>query len=72
MCLRFAGADNWREGGTERLIHEADVTLKRAKSLGRNLVGLAKPALMGRLITAVWRGISPWASTVAECPALLS
>lgn len=44
ISLGVAGTDDWPEVNAERLIHEADVGLYRAKSLGRNCVVLAKPA----------------------------
>jgi predicted signal transduction protein with EAL and GGDEF domain len=40
----LAGTEDWQELNAEHLIHDADVALYRAKSLGRNRTVLARPS----------------------------
>src|ERR1700688_3370962 len=44
MSFGVAGTEDWQELNAEQLIHEADVALYRAKSLGRNRTVLARPS----------------------------
>jgi two-component system, cell cycle response regulator len=44
MSFGVAGTEDWQELDAEQLIHEADVALYRAKSLGRNRTVLARPS----------------------------
>ena len=44
MSFGVVGTDDWQELNAEQLIHEADVALYRAKSLGRNRTVLARPS----------------------------